>query len=82
MFRDALKNGVLYENELQILSSSPECSYSACKVDTRQNKLAVQFFSQKRGKQDDKYKCYYNPANHTQVPLNIKSESDLKSDLI
>jgi hypothetical protein len=64
---DNQKNGVLYENELQILSSSPECSYSSCKVDTRQNRLDVQFFKQKRGEIDQRYKCYYNPANHTQV---------------
>lgn len=64
---DHIKNGVLYENELQILSSSPECSYSSCKVDTRQNKLDVQFFRSKRGEKDQRYKCYFNPANHTQV---------------
>ena len=68
VFSDNQKNGVLYENELQILSSSPECSYSSCKVDTRQNRLDVQFFKQKRGEIDQRYKCYYNPANHTQVP--------------
>jgi hypothetical protein len=61
------EKGILYDNELQFMSSSPECSYSTCSHDTRQNKLKLDWFKNKRGSIGQEYECWYNPANYTQV---------------
>lgn len=60
-------NGILYENELQVQSKNKDCSYSVCKPSERSNLVAVNYFKQRKGEREERYTCYYNPLNHTQV---------------
>lgn len=66
-YEDGTKYGVLFENELQMLSTSNECSFSACRSDSRMNKIDVEHFRNKWGEPSKTYKCFYNPNNATQV---------------
>ena len=60
-------NGILYENELQVQSKNKDCSYSVCKPSERSNLVAVNYFKQRKGEREERYTCYYNPLNNTQV---------------
>ena len=62
-------NGILYENELQVQSKNKDCSYSVCKPSERSNLVAVNYFKQRKGEREERYTCYYNPLNNTQVNL-------------
>ena len=60
-------NGILYENELQVAAKNKDCSFSVCKPAERSNLLAVNYFKQRKGESGERYTCYYNPQNNTQV---------------
>jgi len=60
-------NGILYENELQVQSKNQDCSFSVCKPAEQANLVAVNYFNQRKGEVNERYTCYYNPLNNTQV---------------
>ena len=73
-------NGILYENELQVQSKNKDCSYSVCKPSERSNLVAVNYFKQRKGEREERYTCYYNPLNNTQVNYHKMVNFERKSE--
>lgn len=64
--------GILYEDELQIMSSNSQCSFQICKAQEQQNKLEVDWFRSRYGENGRRMDCYYNPYNISQVLVDKK----------
>ena len=71
-FHNGRAHGILYEDELQSISSNTQCSFQICKTDPRQNKLEVDWFRSKYGESGHRYDCLYNPKNISQVLVSRK----------